>query len=250
MAKIRAGQSQKEQDDHDLVELPSGMMGQRPKLPQRLPAALGQIHEIDLGPDAVLRNVARTEAAAKRMQNGESAADEQPAERVRLGRDGKPRRRRNRRGSDDIKRDQIVEAVLKESRCNKHPTSPDCSYQDHDSDVCSQWIYTTSRKMRTRMTTTTKRRTTLLLSSSDATSWTPCNHATVFAELRPPRLRRSQALRWRRSRGAPNLEGVGVLGRQCMLSRRWRRSDECFCLGYTESLKELMTMTKGLMHNS
>lgn len=34
----------------------------------------------------------------------------------RLGKDGKPWRSRNRRGSDDIKRDQLVEAFLHENR--------------------------------------------------------------------------------------------------------------------------------------
>jgi hypothetical protein len=36
---------------------------------------------------------------------------------VRLGKDGKPWRPRNRRGSDDIKRDQLVEQFLHENRC-------------------------------------------------------------------------------------------------------------------------------------
>ena len=36
---------------------------------------------------------------------------------VRLGRDGKPWRGRKRRGSEDIKRDKLVEDVLRENRC-------------------------------------------------------------------------------------------------------------------------------------
>lgn len=89
---------------------------------QRHPASLGKIHEIDLGADASLRNVERTENAIRRAQNGEPLADpdeKQPKPRkVRIGRDGtlmKPRPRK-RRNSEDIKRDQLVEQVLRESR--------------------------------------------------------------------------------------------------------------------------------------
>ena len=35
---------------------------------------------------------------------------------MRLGRDGKPWRGRKRRGSDDVKRDKMVEDVLRENR--------------------------------------------------------------------------------------------------------------------------------------
>lgn len=71
--------------------------------------------EIDLGNEARERNVAMTE----RAQQGDGAADEtmgRRAKKPRLGRDGKPWRPRNRRGSDAIKRDQLVEQVLHESR--------------------------------------------------------------------------------------------------------------------------------------
>ena len=84
----------------------------------RQPAALGKLHEIDLGPDATLRNIALTEAAKKRLETGhEEGADD--SGKVRLRKDGKPWRGRRRRNSDDVKRDQLVEQVLKESKCKQ-----------------------------------------------------------------------------------------------------------------------------------
>jgi hypothetical protein len=83
------------------------------KGPQRNPAGLGKLQEIDLGPDTMLRNIARTEAAQRRLETGESDT----AGDVKLGRDGKPWRGKKRRNSEDIRRDQLVEQVLRESRC-------------------------------------------------------------------------------------------------------------------------------------
>jgi len=83
---------------------------------QRQPAALGKLHEIDLGPDATLRNIARTEAAKRRLEDGEEEVEERTG-KVRLRRDGKPWRGRRRRNSEDAKRDQLVEQVLRETRC-------------------------------------------------------------------------------------------------------------------------------------
>lgn len=86
----------------------------------RQPAALGKLHEIDLGPDAKLRNIARTEAAKKRLEGGEEAeVDERGSGKLRLRRDGKPWRGRRRRNSEDVKRDKLVEEVMRESR-RKH----------------------------------------------------------------------------------------------------------------------------------
>ena len=82
---------------------------------QRQPAALGKLHEIDLGPDATLTNIARTEAAKRKLEGGSvDIVDE--IGKVRLGRDGKPRRNRRRRNSDDVKRDNLVEEVLRETK--------------------------------------------------------------------------------------------------------------------------------------
>ena len=90
---------------------------------QRQPAALGKIQEIDLGPATTLRNIARTEAAARRLA-GEEVIEEtdesgRKTTKVRLGPDGKPwrgGRGRKRRTSEDIRRDKLVEDVLRESR--------------------------------------------------------------------------------------------------------------------------------------
>ena len=89
---------------------------------QRQPAALGKLHEIDLGPDATLINIARTEAAKRRLE-GRSPEVEEEKGKVRLGRDGKPRRNRRRRNSNDVKRDQLVEEVLRESKRKSHPSA-------------------------------------------------------------------------------------------------------------------------------
>ena len=80
----------------------------------RQPASLGRIHEIDLGPDSAARNVALTEAAHQRRQLLRQGIDPD-AEKPRLRRDGKPFRRR-RRNSDDVRRDKLVEEVLKETQ--------------------------------------------------------------------------------------------------------------------------------------
>ena len=81
----------------------------------RQAAGLGKLHEVDLGEDARQRNISLTEAAKRRLEGGEPL--EEIVAKVRLGRDGKPRRGRKRRGSEDIKRDKLVEEVLKESKC-------------------------------------------------------------------------------------------------------------------------------------
>lgn len=105
-----------------IIKGPSG-----DQLPERQPASLGKLHEIDLGPDAKLRNIARTEAAAKRLVGDERPPEEEeeeaPAKKVRLGKDGKPWRGRKRRNSEDIKRDQLVEEVMRESKCKFFATS-------------------------------------------------------------------------------------------------------------------------------
>ena len=82
---------------------------------RRQPAALGKLHEIDLGPDATLTNIARTEAAKRKLEGGSPEVEEEYG-KLRLGRDGRPRRNRRRRNSNDIRRDKLVEEVLRESK--------------------------------------------------------------------------------------------------------------------------------------
>lgn len=82
---------------------------------QRQPAAIGKLHEIDLGPDATLRNIARTEAAQRKLEGIEPEIDEKTG-KIRLRRDGKPYGWRKRRNSNDVKRDKLVEEVMRESK--------------------------------------------------------------------------------------------------------------------------------------
>ncbi|KAJ9667822.1 hypothetical protein H2201_002008 [Coniosporium apollinis] len=100
----------------DNVRLPRGAPGQKQA------ASLGKLHEIDLGSDATMRNIARTEAAFRKLETGDSVEveDTDTGRKIRQGRDGKPWRGRKRRNSEDIKRDQLVEEVLKESRLDMY----------------------------------------------------------------------------------------------------------------------------------
>lgn len=109
-AEIAKMHRQKDQPFKDHPTVP--VIGQRNAELQkgRQPAALGRLHEIDLGPDATARNIALTEAAHRRL-DGAPEEDEKPC----LRRDGKPFRRK-RRTSTDIKRDQLVEEVMRESK--------------------------------------------------------------------------------------------------------------------------------------
>ncbi|CAI7666317.1 unnamed protein product [Penicillium discolor] len=84
----------------------------------REPASLGKLHEIDLGHEATLRNIARTEAATRQMENGElpTSVDHAASETGRPGPDGKSWRNRKQRTEADIARDRLVEEVLRESK--------------------------------------------------------------------------------------------------------------------------------------
>ncbi|KAI0441157.1 hypothetical protein F4803DRAFT_552350 [Xylaria telfairii] len=91
-------------------------------------ALTGKLLEVDLGDEARSRNAVMTDRARRKLQ-GLAVEDEENTERpkkVRLGRDGKPWRPRNRRNSDDIKRDQLVEEILRENRLDVYetPTPP------------------------------------------------------------------------------------------------------------------------------
>ncbi|KAJ8120522.1 hypothetical protein ONZ43_g2789 [Nemania bipapillata] len=91
-------------------------------------ALTGKLLEVDLGDEVRNRNEVMTDRARRKLQ-GLAVEDEESAERprkVRLGRDGKPWRPRNRRNSDDIKRDQLVEEILRENRLDVYetPTPP------------------------------------------------------------------------------------------------------------------------------
>lgn len=102
----------------------------------RQPAALGRLQEFDLGPDSTLKNIARTEAAKRRLR-GEDVETEEDRDKIPLRRNGKPWRGRRRRNSDDIKRDKLVEEVMRETR-RKLPVhlSLTASHSDHSFRPC------------------------------------------------------------------------------------------------------------------
>ncbi|KAF9634598.1 hypothetical protein BFW01_g5493 [Lasiodiplodia theobromae] len=92
---------------------------------QRQPAGMGKLMEIDLGPEAVQRNIERTEEATRRLQNGELLEQEmQP----------KGRRGRKRRTSEDIRRDKLVEEILKESRLEMYDDRAQQEQQQKDAE--------------------------------------------------------------------------------------------------------------------
>ncbi|EEH47754.2 uncharacterized protein PADG_03838 [Paracoccidioides brasiliensis Pb18] len=108
------------------------------QLPQRQPASLGKLHEIDLGPDAKLRNIERTEAATRRLA-GDEVPDEDEEEKnagskkTRPGvKDAKNWRGRKRRNSEDIRRDKLVEEVLRESKLDVYDEPEVVTEQNDD----------------------------------------------------------------------------------------------------------------------
>jgi hypothetical protein len=110
IAKLRASHAM-HTDEADL----SSTDNESPVPVQRQPAVIGKIMEIDLGSVASLANAERIDNVRRRA-DGETV-EEKPAKpvKVRLGRDGKPRKKRWQRGSEDVKRDDMVEAFMKES---------------------------------------------------------------------------------------------------------------------------------------
>jgi hypothetical protein len=80
----------------------------------RLAAGMGKIQEVDIAPTA-----SRTVEKWKRMESGDF--EQVTTGKVRLGRDSKPRRPSKRRNSNDVRRDQLVEAVLSEAKRTLFP---------------------------------------------------------------------------------------------------------------------------------
>jgi hypothetical protein len=75
----------------------------------RMAAGMGKIEEVDIG--SIEK---RTDEKWRRLENGEF--EQVATGKIRLGRDGKPRRPPKRRNSEDIRRDQLVDAVLSEAK--------------------------------------------------------------------------------------------------------------------------------------
>lgn len=91
------------------------------------PTLLGRLQEVDLGDEVRMRNAAMTEQARRRLA-GEAVDEDSEGsrKRVRVGKDGKPWRSRKRRPSDAMKRDQLVEELMRENKCtppHRHLTS-------------------------------------------------------------------------------------------------------------------------------
>ncbi|KAK8227326.1 hypothetical protein HDK90DRAFT_527880 [Phyllosticta capitalensis] len=76
---------------------------------ERQPAGMGKLQEIDLGEEVTRMNAQRTQEATRKLQSGELV---EPTDQRFSGRG---RRGCKRRTSEDIKRDKIVEDILKES---------------------------------------------------------------------------------------------------------------------------------------
>jgi hypothetical protein len=84
---------------------------------EREPASLGRLHEIDLGQETKLQNIARTEAATRQMVGDEDSPPAgEPPQTDRPIPSEKAWRNRKRRTSADIERDRLVEEVLRESK--------------------------------------------------------------------------------------------------------------------------------------
>lgn len=95
---------------------------------ERQPAMLGKLQEVDLGDEHREYNMSRT----RKQLNGEELeaakrdkSKDAPKSRTGLGPDGKPWRARKPRGrnSEDIRRDALVEEVLRENRIELYDDS-------------------------------------------------------------------------------------------------------------------------------
>ncbi|KAK7719801.1 hypothetical protein SLS64_001982 [Diaporthe eres] len=102
---------------------PTKRLGERPTMH-------GKLQEVDLGDEVRMRNANMTEQARRRLAGEAIEADDDGSrKRARIGKDGKPWRGRKRRGSDDIKRDQLVEELMRENRLDVYdvPAQPETS---------------------------------------------------------------------------------------------------------------------------
>ncbi|RAL07567.1 telomere length and silencing 1 family protein [Aspergillus homomorphus CBS 101889] len=143
-------------------------------LPHREPASLGKLHEIDLGQETKLLNIARTEAAARKLagDDGELAlAAVSSSKAMSPAKEQRSWRNRKRRTSEDIERDRLVEEVLRESKLDvyhgpsedEEDGAKDADDQAADDRVAEQFrkdfldaIQSRRRVARARNTKTTK----------------------------------------------------------------------------------------------
>ncbi|KAI9756381.1 MAG: hypothetical protein M4579_003885 [Chaenotheca gracillima] len=138
---------------------------------ERQPAAMGRLHEIDLGPDAMMRNIARTKAATSSgVEGGEGDLEaEEGAQNTRVG--GKKKKGskpwRKRRTSEDIKRDQLVEEVLRESRLEIYD-EPEPANEEEDEQAADDRIADQFRREFMDAVSSRQRRRANMASSSKA----------------------------------------------------------------------------------
>ncbi|KAL1862695.1 hypothetical protein VTK73DRAFT_6685 [Phialemonium thermophilum] len=122
-ARERAEAAEAQAQAQDLQPHGAAALDDQLMAPQ--PAKQGKLFEIDLGAESRARTAEMTELARRRLQGnavGESGEADSSSVAApgskgsRLGRDGKPLRTRERRNSEDIKRDQLVEEFLRENK--------------------------------------------------------------------------------------------------------------------------------------
>ncbi|KAL2866366.1 telomere length and silencing 1 family protein [Aspergillus lucknowensis] len=98
------------------------------ELPEREPASLGKLHEIDLGRETKLQNIARTEEATRKLKGEDGEISTERASNVPS--------RYWKRTSEDIERDRLVEEVLRESKMDVYdePEEEEAAVDDQAAD--------------------------------------------------------------------------------------------------------------------
>lgn len=194
------------------------------------PTMQGRLQEVDLGEEVRMRNAAMTEQARRRLA-GEAVDDVEDGsrKRPRLGKDGKPWRSRKRRGSEDVKRDQLVEELMRENR--RMLLSSPTFYVWETMLILAQSMSTMYPPSRIPLASPAlmKPRTRRSQQISAASSWMPCLRGdTSEGKHQPsrPNLERSK----RKSSRGRNWAAAGMRGLRCgtfcCRSRRSRRRDE------------------------
>jgi hypothetical protein len=88
----------------------------KPDRDTRMAAGLGKLQEVDLGPEATAKNLQRIEEARRRLEGLPPASSDEIDDGKGREKKSKRRRQPQRRNSDDIKREKLVEEVLREAK--------------------------------------------------------------------------------------------------------------------------------------
>jgi len=92
----------------------------------------GKLLEVDLGEEARLKNIELTDLARRRLA-GEEIKVEEPPKKIRLGPDGKPwRSKKKGKTEEEIKREKMVEDVLRETRLEIYEETPEPQAMNDD----------------------------------------------------------------------------------------------------------------------